>query len=163
MRECSTFAFRQQKGSEDGHNKLECVSHWSGGGSSRDGTQTVAPPRFLPQAFTARRERHWTSLRNTPRRFGTEPGSDSLNAPRLTLSFASSKQANKQWAFVGSSSARLLHESPEHSGDVLALKLTTSKPSSCFLKGRNTFVGNDGSGDQAPQRSPSNSLLYASQ
>jgi len=34
------------------------------------------------------------------------------------------------------SAARLLHESPEHSGDVLAVKLTASKPASCFPEGR---------------------------
>ena len=41
-----------------------------------------------------------------------------------------------------------LHDSGEHSGFVLAENVTTSKPSSCFVEGNTTFVGNDGSADQ---------------
>ena len=90
------------------------------------------------------------------------PGSHLVNRPLLIFVSASSKEGIKQWPFVRRSFAKELHERGEHSGEVLAEKVTTSKPTSCLREGWTTSVGNDGSGAYGCQPSPSNSLSCAS-
>src|SRR5581483_11359568 len=143
-RKCSVSAFERE--SQGRGSRMGRIVAWSGGKN---------------QDICARRSRlfglgEWGQGTEWTAKMRYGPGSQFVNLPVSRDSFAVSKLSKRQCAFVGRSLASELHDRGEHSCEFPAKNVTTSNPSSCFVGGTWTSVGNEGSGEKRTHCSPSN-------